>query len=133
MVQSSPKPIRLYVFPASLHKEVFGSTIIKKRQFFILSTFFKTQYSAPCVAIGNTNTSLTLNLPFSLQVLVNGDASKFRIIELKQLGCAVTGLDLDDLKKLNLDIDVVAELGKHAGWSPDQVIQYLNHNAVLYF
>ncbi|XP_065070337.1 uncharacterized protein LOC135695271 isoform X2 [Rhopilema esculentum] len=55
------------------------------------------------------------------QVLANGDAAKFNLTEIKLLGCALTGLDTDDLKKLRLDIDVIAELGKHTGWNTEQL------------
>ena len=67
---------------------------------------------------------LSFNIFFLSKVLANGDAGKFNFTEIKLLGCAVTGLDLDDLKKLNLDIDVIAELGKHASWTSAQVISY---------
>ena len=46
---------------------------------------------------------------------------QFNITEVKLIGCAVTGLDVNDLQNLNLDIDIISELGKHINWSPDQV------------
>ena len=64
------------------------------------------------------------------QVLASGDASKFDLAQLKKLGCAVTGLDATDLAKLKLNIDIIAELGKHSGWSTQQVNEYSFHLCV---
>ena len=58
-------------------------------------------------------------------MLANGNAKLFNITEIKLIGCAVTGLDVDDLKNINLNIDIISELGKHTNWSPEQVIKYI--------
>jgi len=55
------------------------------------------------------------------QVLANGDAKQLNITGIKLIGCALTGLDLNDLRSLNLNIDIISELGKYASWSPDQL------------
>jgi len=51
------------------------------------------------------------------------------------MGCAVQGLTAEDLAKLKLDIDIIAELGIHTGWDQQQlktiaskVKQYLKQN-----
>ena len=57
----------------------------------------------------------------TLQVIASNDVSKFNFTDIKMLGCAVTGLSKEDLAKLKMDIDVIAELGKHTGWDTEQV------------
>eukprot|EP00794_Sanderia_malayensis_P018072 gene18072-19881_t len=55
------------------------------------------------------------------EVLASNDAAKFDFKAIKLIGCAVTGLSTADLAKMNFNIDVIAELGKHTGWNVDQL------------